>query len=235
VRIILCLFLWLFNSVESWAYQPKSGNITATFGPQLSQTISSGPRAGEDNLVQNGYGLIAMGDVDDKGALEIGTFYMPKVFIRSSDGKYLSEKTQMMHITLGYRRWFAPSLSASLSFYSGYTMGTFNTLHSDFPPGQHETGTSAEDYTEYGFDFAVQGEIWASGKFGVILDGRYSQSVTSKPGEDANHYAFLIGVRYLVQEKEASKKADRSDVDSIEATQLEEKIEKNKEEFQQHL
>jgi hypothetical protein len=222
VRIILCLFLWLFNSAVSLAYVPKSGNVTATFGPQLSQTISNGSRTGADNPVQNGYGLIALGDVNDYGALEIGTFYMPKIFIRESGGKFLSEKTQTMHITLGYRYWLAPSFSASLAFYSAYSMGSYNTLHSDFPAGQTVVGTSAQDYTEYGFDLALQAEVWQSGRYGVIIDSRYSQSVTNKPSEDANHYAVLVGLRYLLQEKVPKlTKEEKADKDALEKTQLE--------------
>lgn len=80
-------------------------------------------------------------------------------------------------------------------------MGSYNTLHSDFPVNQTEIGTSAQDYTEYGFDFSLQAEVWSSGRYGVVIDGRYSQSVTNKPGEDANHYAFMVGLRYLIQEK----------------------------------
>lgn len=222
MRIIICLFLWLFNSAVSLAYVPKSGNVNATFGPQLSQTISNGSSSGADNPVQNGYGLIALGDVNDYGALEIGTFYMPKIFIREKAGKFLSEKTQTMHITLGYRYWLAPSFSTSLSFYSAYSMGSYNTLHSDFPPGQTETGTSAQDYTEYGFDLALQAEVWQSGRYGVVIDARYSQSVTNKPSEDANHYAVMIGLRYLIQEKIPKlTKEERADKDALEKTKLE--------------
>jgi hypothetical protein len=224
VRIIICLFLWLFNSAVSLAYVPKAGNVTATFGPQISQTISNGSRSGADNPLQNGYGLIALGDVNDYGALEIGTFYMPKIFIREAGGKFLSEKTQTMHITLGYRYWLAPSFSTSLTFYSAYSMGSYNTLHSDFPAGQTEKGTSAQDYTEYGFDLALQAEVWSSGRYGIVIDGRYSQSVTNKPSEDANHYAFLIGLRYLIQEKVPNlTKQEKADKDALEKTQLEKK------------
>lgn len=216
MRIIICLFLWLFNSADSLAYVPKGGNVTATFGPQLSQTISNGSSSGADNPIQNGYGLIALGDTNDYGALEIGTFYMPKIFIRERGGKFLSEKTQTMHVTLGYRYWLAPSFSTSLSFYSAYTMGTYNTLHSDFPAGQTEIATSAQDYTEYGFDLSLQAELWQSGRYGVILDGRYSQSVTNKPSEDANHYAFMVGLRYLIQEKGAPpSKKQQADMEEM--------------------
>lgn len=225
MRIILCLFLWLFNSAVSLAYVPKSGNVTATFGPQLSQTISNGSRSGAETPIQNGYGLIAQGDVNAYGALEIGTFYMPKIFIREvGDGKFLSEKTQTMHITLGYRYYISPSFSASLSFFSAYSMGSYNTLHSDLAPGQNLVATSAQDYTEYGFDLALQAELWSSGRYGVIIDGRYSQSVTSKPSEDANHYAFLIGLRYLIQERiPVLTKKERSDKDALEKSKLEKK------------
>ena len=224
MRIILCLFLWLFNSAVSLAYVPKAGNVTAIFGPQINQTVSNGSKTGADTPIQHGYGLIAVGDTNDYGALEIGTFYLPKIFVREVGGKFLSQKTQTMHITLGYRYWLAPSISTSLSFYSAYSMGSYNTLHSDMPLDQIENITSAQDYTEYGFDLALQAEVWSSGRYGIVLDGRYSQSVTNKPSEDANHWAFLVGLRYLIQEKiPALTKKEKEEKDALEKTPLEKK------------
>ncbi len=198
--IVFCLIL-LFNCRDAFCYLPKAGNVNAIVGPVFNQTVYTGNKSEVEPPTQAGVGLIGLGDANDSGSIEIGVFFMPKVFIMDTEEKYISERTQTVHITFGYRYWVTSFLSGSLSFYSAYTMGTPQLLYSDFAVGE-EQRTSAYDTTEYGFDGALQAEVWHEGPWGVIMDVRYSRSVTPKGGEDANHFSGLVGIRYLIQEKD---------------------------------
>lgn len=197
----LLLFITLFSITKaSFAYQPEEGNVTATMGPFVHKTDFDGSRSGAEAPYLGGIGLIANGDINKKGALEIAIFHMNKAFFRDQDGKHIAEQTELIHIAMGYRRWLTSYFSASLAFFSSYTMGQVKSVHNDFSSGQ-EIPTSARDNTEYGFDLSMQTDLWSNEKFAVVLDGRYSFSVTKKPSEHSDHYGALIGLRYLIQEK----------------------------------
>ncbi len=182
------------------AYTPSEGNVTATLGTFGYKTNFSGSASGAASRNLAGLGLIALGDLNDIGSLEIAMFDLHKVYFREESGKYIAEEKEVIHITMGYRYWINPYFSSSLSFYSSYSLGEVRLVHSDFAPGT-EIDTSARDTTEYGFDFALQGDIWSSEKWAVIGEARYSLSVTSKKSEQSDHYGVMLGVRYQIQEK----------------------------------
>lgn len=187
-------------SVSAKAYTPVEGNVSAFLAPYIYKTNFSGSSTGASSPLLGGVSLIAIGDISSKGSLELGMFHMNKVFFREEGGNYLGEKTQVIHITMGYRRYWNERYSCSLTFFSAYPMGDIHVVHNDFPPGSL-IDTSARDYTDYGIDFAIQSELWKSEEVSVDLDTRYSRSFTSKPGENSDHYGFLLGVRYFIQGK----------------------------------
>ena len=147
-----------------------------------------------------GEGLIANGEFSEKGALEIAIFHMTKAFFRNTDQKYLGEESEYIHITMGYRHWLNETFSLSAAFYSAYSMGEPHVIHSDFATGTEPT-TSANDTTEYGVDLSVQAELYQFNDWSLLADGRYSLSVTPKPGERADHVGFMLAVKYVVQDK----------------------------------
>ncbi len=201
----LLLLLIVFLSVQSFAYTPKEGNVSVITGPFVSQTKfePSGQQSPAPYL--GGAVLMVQGDISDHGALEIAMIKMNKVFYREENGDFLSEQTELMHIALGYRKWFTPYFSGALDFFSSYTMGELNVLDRRVAAG-HELETSASDVTEYGFDISVQGELWSSGRYAVIADARYSYNLTKKHDEKADHYGVLIGLKYFIQEKQVKEK-----------------------------
>lgn len=200
-NIIRVLFvILLFHTEKSFAYDPVEGQVTAILGPYFNKTNFAGVNSGINSTYLGGVGLIAVGDINQKGSLEIGMFYMPQMFFREQGPRLIAEKTQVMHISMGYRRWINPYFSTSLSFYSSYSMGEPIIIYSDFPLGS-EIDTSARDITEYGLDWSLQGDLWSYDKFAVIFEGRYSLSVTSKQDEKSDQYGFLLGLRYLVQDE----------------------------------
>lgn len=199
MKVVLILIL-SFITEKTFAYTPKEGNVSAIFGPYLYKTDFSDPDSGVTSPYFGDLGLIAVGDVNKTGSLEIAMFHMNKLYVRESVGRYLAEKTQVMHITMGYRHWWTESISTSLAFYSAYSMGKLKVVHNDFPLDQM-IDTSASDTTEYGFDFAIQKEFWSREQTALVVDARYAHSVTSKEHEKGNHYGIMIGMRYFVQGK----------------------------------
>lgn len=201
LNIILCaVFTILFYSSRSIAYAPTEGNISSYFGPYLYKTNFSGTKSGVYSPELVGLGMIVNGDINDKGSLEIGIFQMNKVYIRDEFSKFIAEQAALTHITMGYRRWLDEYFSLSLSFYSAYSMGEPKIIYSDFPVGS-EIDTSAQDTTEYGFDMAAQFELYNQPNYAIVLDARYSTSVTPKKNENADHFGLLLGFRYLYQKK----------------------------------
>jgi hypothetical protein len=200
-HIIRALFVFLlFLPALSSAYDPVEGQVTATLGPYFSRTNYGHFESDINSSFQQGIGLIAVGDFNDHASLEISMFYMPQMFFRKIDDYLLAERTQLIHIGMGYRRWLSPYLSASLAFYSSYSMGSPEIIYSNVP-ANIDADTSARDITEYGFDFSLQGDLWSSDLLAVVLEGRYSASVTSKKDEKSDQYGVLIGLRYMVQEE----------------------------------
>lgn len=188
-----------FHSLTSLAYSPKEGNITTYFGPYIYKSNFEMPSQKDQKTIQNGLGIVVNGDINPQGSLEFSLFYLNKNYSIEAQNKQIIEQTDLAQFSVGYRRWVSERCSLSLTFTSGYSMGTPRILHSDFNPG--ELQTSAHDVTEYGFDFAAQAELYNWESVALILDTRYLLSVTSKVNEKADHYGVLIGLKYLYQEK----------------------------------
>ncbi len=205
---VFLLSLFILES-KSFAYTAKEGNVSATIGPFYSRTNYEGSGTHPPSPILGGMGLIANGDTSDHGALEIAIFYMSKVYFREQTGDYLSERTQLLHITMGYRRYITERFSASLAFFSAYPMGDRKIVESSIAPG-HELNTSVADNVKYGFDLSLQEELWQSGRYSVILDARYSLSTTSKTNEQGDHFGALIGVKYFIQEKQIQTRPSTS-------------------------
>lgn len=201
-RLSTILFIFLiFTGWKSFAYVPTEGHVTATFGPYVYKTkfIHPGSKVQVPALV--GWTLMANGDFSDKESLEIALFHLRKRFYRESNSQFLGEESELISWTMGYRRWLTPYLSWGLGIFSSYTMGEPSVIYNDFEP-QRPLQTSARDITEYGVDFSVQVELWSKDRLGAIADLRYSSSLTSRPGEQGDHYGAMIGIKYFIQGKE---------------------------------
>lgn len=203
-KSILLIFLYLLSS-PTLAYEAKEGNVTANLGPFIYKTNFKGSDSGLQSPQMGGLGLLVNGDINDKGALEIAMFYMNKIFFREQSGGYQVEETNLIHITMGYRRYLSSALSASLALYSSYSFGDPRIVHSDFTGGEL-IDTSARDITEYGFDSAIQYEIWAEDRYAAVADLRYAYSLTNKFSERSDHYGIFLALRYFVQDKEDVKR-----------------------------
>lgn len=200
-KFLLFAFIF-FSSMKTFAYNAKEGNVSAILGPFIYKANFSGVASGTTSPDYVGTSLMAIGDISDHGSLELGIFYLPnKLYLRERYGNYLAERTQLVQITMGYRYWFTSYISGSLSFFSAYSLGNVDIAYSDFH-GIDEPTTSARDKTEYGFDGALQYELWSKDRIALVTDVRYSRSVTSKEHEMADHYGYMLAVRYFIQEKQ---------------------------------
>lgn len=170
----------------------------ASFGPLFYKTYLPSSFHTEPAL-RAGFGALVEGDVDYNGGIELGIFYMHKDYYRKEAEQIFAEKTKRIHIIMGYRHWFSNYLSAGLSFFSAYTMGDPTAVNSDFAPSEGEPNTSAQDTTEYGFDLSIIYEFLTQEKWALILDGRYSHSVTSKRNEEAHHYGVMLGYKMPIE------------------------------------
>ena len=103
-KIILFSFLNLITSF-SWAYIPKEGSVSVLLSPLIMQTEFQPQSDQINNPYFGGLSLIAQGDLNDSGALEIGLFHFNKMYYIKSGGLELTEKTELVHVTLGYRYW----------------------------------------------------------------------------------------------------------------------------------
>lgn len=197
---IFTLFLLVVGSAQ--AYSPRSGNIIGTLGPYWSKTEYPSSQTQNYSPVIQGFSLVANGDTGEWGSLEVALIYAPRLYYRQENGLTQLEKIERMHITMGYRWWLNQYLSTSLGLFSSYAMGDPVVEFTQYAPGA-EIDTSARDTTEYGLDLAIQSEVWGSGKYAAVIEGRYSYSLTPKENEKSHHYGLSIGVRYLFQGAEA--------------------------------
>jgi hypothetical protein len=200
VAKLLIVLLSFLGASKSFAYTAKRGNVAAIIGSTFYKTNFGGARPGFETDYDNGFALIALGDLSDNGSLEFGIFTIHKTFLRAVNFQYFAQKADMMHVTMGYRQWFSRKISASLTFFSAYTMGRPTTLFNGVSVGTF-VDTSAADKTEYGIDYAVQAELIQIGKWALTTDVRYSWSLTPKEYEHADHYGALLGLRYTALEK----------------------------------
>ena len=207
MKYILGLFFLIAGSAQ--AYVPVEGNVSAVLAPTVTWTDYQSGRPGVETSYFGAMSLIAQGDISHRGALEISMIHMHKVFFVDRNGSFLGEQSEYIHISMGYRRWLTPYFSTALAFYSAYSMGEPQVVTSSLQPGSELT-TSARDKTEYGFDLSLQGELYAKDRIAIVLDGRYSYSVTAKKHEHGNQYQAMLGLRYFIQEKTVMEKPKTS-------------------------
>jgi hypothetical protein len=195
---MLRIMTFILLSVKSFAYSPAPGNGYISVGPLLSKTNFSNTNSGAQSPFQPGFGVVGLGDISSYSSIEVMMFYTNKFFFREHDSQILSEKTELLQISMGYRRYFSEFVSTAIDFYSSYSIGDPQIIHSDFLSGT-DMNTSARDFTEYGFDFSLQFELWREKKSAFILDNRYSLSVTNKNQEYGNSYLFFLAYQQQIK------------------------------------
>jgi hypothetical protein len=195
VWIVLAI---LISCLVCQAHQPKEGTVVGTFGPFLHQTHTIHAANSNYSPPLLGMGLLAEGDLYDRGGIEIGLFYTLKSYLRFVGTSHVHEEVHKLSVPIGYRHWFTNSFSTGLFFESSFSNGDAQSVYNDTTTGDT---TAARDVVEYGIEYSLQWEFWNNGAFAVLLDGRYFFSLSPKPGEDSNQYGMMLGVKYIIQEK----------------------------------
>lgn len=199
-----------FSAYKSYAYIATEGNVTASYGLFLYKTNFTGSDQLPTSPVLGDLGFVTNGDITDKGSLEIALFHMNKMYYRNIDALYLAEKTELIHIMMGYRRWLSEKWSLGLGFYGAYSIGDYKILHSN--SNVHEQiDTSARDTVEYGLDSSIQYELWSKNKESVFVDLRYSYSISNKENEKGDHYTLFLAYRHFIQEKNPTPMPERDE------------------------
>jgi hypothetical protein len=193
---IILAIIFMFN-FDLFAHSPEEGQIWVTTGPYFYQTKTSVPQP--EKAPYLGYGLIAEGDVDYNGGVEIALFYLDKLYFIEKGGDQVVEKIKRMFITTGYRHWFNRTFSFAGALFSSYSMGDPKIVVS--PDTVDGLKTSARNITEYGMDFSLQVEVWGNGVIAAVVDTRYSWSTTRNEGEDADVYGVTLAFKYLIPKK----------------------------------
>ncbi len=190
----------LMLTTKLHSYVPKEGNISAILGPFVFKSDFTESNSGAKAPQNVGTSLIAIGDISNHGSLEVAFFYMNKVFMFHDDSNFLTLKTQLIHVTMGYRYWWTSYLSSSLAIFSAYPTGEISVIHSDFTGNSLPT-TAAHAKAIYGVESAIQGELWSHGRYAVTSELRYSKALTTESANRANHYGLILSLRYFIQEK----------------------------------
>lgn len=200
MKAIILIFLCLF-SFNAGAYSPKEGNVHAVFGPYFTQTYYRNSIYKPSPTPSfSGFSLIAQGDANQRGNVEIAINYFNKVYFREDNDNSLSEQIQNLQITMGYRYWLDAYWSTALAFSSGYPLGDPHTLSSRLL-SDSTFETSAHDPSESGLDLSISYDFWNQEPYSAVIDFHYTYSLTSRSGESADNLGALIGLRYLIQEK----------------------------------
>lgn len=203
IRKLVIVFSLILLSLESFAYTPQEGNVSGLLGPMIYKTNFNGSSSVPAAPWLGSFGIMAIGDVSATGSLEIAMYFMNKIYYRHQASQYISDETQLVHVSMGYRWWLNSAFSVSLGFFSGYPVGDIRILHSDFPQA---IDTSANVNTSYGVDLGLEAELWTHDRWAVVGDVRYSRLLTARDDESGDHYGLLLGLRYFIKEK---KKADK--------------------------
>lgn len=194
----LLLLILIFIPLKTIAYSPSEGNVTAAFGAILTRTEFYGKVGSASNPFFGGFGMSVLGDLDDRGSLELNLFHTNKVFFASNETSLVAEQTQVVHAGMGYRRWMNESVSLGLVFYSAYPMGGVNRVGFEGDPNSLPL-TSASDKVDYGFDISIRKDFLENENRTFIGELKYSLPVTSKPQENQKAFTVFLGIKIQIQ------------------------------------
>ena len=161
VKSFIVFTLVIFASLAK-AYTPVRGNVHVIVGPYVSQTLERSDRF-SSSPDQGGLAITILGDVSDRGSLQINSYFFNKLYMRTQGNLALSEKVSLAHVSLGYRQGWSEYLSTSLLLYTSYPMGEVQTVHSDFA-NDPTFMTSARENAETGLDLGIGIELFQSGR-----------------------------------------------------------------------
>lgn len=185
----------VFLTLSSHAHEPIAGQGRMSFGPLTSRFIYSPTPVPSPTFI--GLGFLGEIDISKTSGIEVGMFYFESEYSVESSERWLAERAQRIYIPIGYRFWFSSKVSLAASFYAAYRIGKWTEVYRS-PGISISAVTSAQDITEYGFDFSVQTDLYTTDNYILILDSRFTLPTTDKPDENSRSYMFLLGWKFRV-------------------------------------
>ena len=199
VKKILQITLLLL-AIKASAYEPSEGNLNAGLGYFISQNQLRGSEYNKTNPTFGGIALIIEGDLNSKSNLELNLQYFQKNYVRKTITDYVSEKTEVLNVNMGYRYWLFKPISAGLGLSSLYSIGEPTVIYGKSVSNM-QLDTSASSIVKYGLEFSLQFEIYNSQSYTLLIDNRYNYSLSNKDGESADHMTNMLIYKKLIQSK----------------------------------
>lgn len=198
-NVFLFILTTLFTTI-TLAYEPKEGNVAASFGPTMYKPQFEPKGTNVPSAVRTGFGLSVQGDLGPKSNIEIGLFHLYKNYLIEKSNGFLEEETEVIQINVGYRRWFSSVFSAGLFLSSLYSLGDPQITHTDFTVADTPS-TSARETAKYAGELSLQTEIYKNENRFINLDLRYLYLLSPKADEQGNHYGIFFSFNFLILEK----------------------------------
>lgn len=194
-RKLFCFLSGILATSLAFSHEPGTGEGRMTIGVMSNRFIDS--PAPIQTPTTFGAGITGEIDVGGRGGLEVGMFYYDGQYAVNRADLWLVERSTHIYIPIGYRYWLSNKLSFATSFYASFRIGKWTEIYRD-PGITSDAVTSAQDITEYGFDFSISTDLYMGDKYTLVLDSRYLLPTTDKPDENSRAYVFLLGVKYRV-------------------------------------
>ena len=200
IKNLIYIFVILFYTNKCFCYQPQKGQIALSLNAFIQRTDLNKQTSELKSPWYGGEGLLVNGALDEKQELEIGLLFTQKNFYSDTNDNVLSEKSDIVRITMGDRYWFENCCSISASIFSDYTFGEVQTQHIDQGVSA-DVKTSAHKNSMYGADLSFQFDLYRfeTQASHLILDTRYSWFPSQKNNESINHYSISFNYKFLVQ------------------------------------
>ena len=166
------------------------------FGIGGLQTNSSRTDTRSQSL-QSIYEVSVLGQISDRGFLNITSSFFPKIYSRTIDSLIIKERNYLLQMAIGYQQILSESLNAGFDFATHYRLSDPEMIYTAPGINPLTADTSARDDTEYGFNLIVSYNLMKFEKFKIDLDMKYFFSTTAKTAENANHIYYLVAVNYF--------------------------------------
>jgi hypothetical protein len=201
LRFSFLLLLFLTLSFCCEAHIAETGKVYTSFGPAIFQTHSIQTQNWLSPHV--GGGIQAEADVDPYGGPIAEFYYYPKYYERVVGGGLTVSTVNKLDIALGYRYWFAPIFAVQLAVTSSYSNGPSQIISSTSAGDQN---TLASKTADFGMTIGIQVEPLSVEQFSLIVDARYTQSLSANPGEDANQFMGFLGLKFVTYQRQQAEK-----------------------------
>jgi hypothetical protein len=188
--VIVSIFTVLIFPTSGSSHVPEEGKIYASGGGILFQTV---PLITQNWIpFQAGGGIQVEGDLSSHGGAIVELYYHRRYYDRGVGGGLVVSAVNKLDVSLGYRYWLFKMLGLSLALTPSYSNGPYEMISNT---SNGDTNTLASQTTDYGLTGAIQVEPVTIDSFSLVVDGRYTLTLGTNPGEDANQYGFFAGIK----------------------------------------